>query len=172
MTLGEKVRYLRLVEGQLRGLGHDMGQQELARAIKAETGQSISQSYLSQIESGARPHLTHRTRVVLSRFFKVHPGYLVSDPPGYHTELASELRTLEGRLDNLLIKGAEQFGGDPPLREALLQLAQHEDSRKCLLLLGTILETPHLVDRLLDALNGSVPSGTPLPPDGDAVWLQ
>jgi transcriptional regulator with XRE-family HTH domain len=172
MTLGEKVRSLRGVEGDLRGLGREMSQQETVSTIQRELGESFSQSYLSQIESGARPHLTHRTRVVLSRFFKVHPGYLVSDPPGYHTELASELRTVEGRLDNFLIKGAEQFGGDPPLREALLQLAQHDDSRKCLLLLGTILETPHLVDRLLDALNVSAPSAAPLPPDGDAVWLQ
>jgi len=78
---------------------------------------------------------------------------------------------VEGRLDNFLIKGAEQFGGDPPLREALMQLAQHDDSRKCLLLLGTILETPHLVDRLLEALNASAPAATSLPP-GDAVWLQ
>jgi transcriptional regulator with XRE-family HTH domain len=172
MTLGEKIRSLRAVEGELRGLGREMSQQEIVTSIQRELGESFSQSYLSQIESGARPHLTHGTRVLLSRFFKVHPGYLVSDPPGYHTELTSELRTVEGRLDNFLIKGAEQFGGDPPLREALLQLAQHHDSRKCLLLLGTILETPHLVDRLLDALNASAPSAAPLPPDGDTVWLQ
>ena len=41
---------------------------------------SISQSYLSQIESGARPHLTNDTRLLLSKFFKVHPGYLVTIP--------------------------------------------------------------------------------------------
>ena len=134
MTLGEKVRSLRRVEGDLRGLGREMSQQETATAIQRELGESFSQSYLSQIESGARPHLTHGTRALLARFFKVHPGYLVSDPPGYHTELTSTLRTVEGRLDDLLIRGAEQFGGDPPLREALLQLARHEDSRKCLLL--------------------------------------
>jgi hypothetical protein len=84
MTLGEKVRSLRGVEGDLRGLGREMSQQETVTTIHRELGESFSQSYLSQIESGARPHLTHRTRVVLSRFFKVHPGYLVSDPPGYH----------------------------------------------------------------------------------------
>ncbi len=172
MTLGEKVRSLRTVEGDLRGLGREMSQQEIATAIQRELGESFSQSYLSQIESGARPHLTHRTRLLLSRFFKVHPGYLVSDPPGYHTELTSTLRTVEGRLDDWLIKGAEQFGGDPPLREAIVQLARHDNSRKCLLLLGTIVETPHLVDRLLDALNASTSPAAPPPSEGDAGWLQ
>src|SRR4030095_91620 len=89
MTLGEKVRSLRRVEGELRGLGREMSQQETATAIQRELGESFSQSYLSQIESGARPHLTHNTRLLLSRFFKIHPGYLVTDPPGYHTELTS-----------------------------------------------------------------------------------
>ena len=81
MKLGEKLRYLREVEGA-RGLGRPMSQQEVVRLIK-EAGKSISQSYLSQIESGARPHLTNSTRLLLSRFFKVHPGYLVDDPEGY-----------------------------------------------------------------------------------------
>src|SRR5207247_5665994 len=111
---------------------------------------------------------------LLSRFFKVHPGYLVTDPPGYHTELTSTLRTVERRLDDWLIKGAEQFGGDLPLREAILRLAQHDDSRKCLMLIGTIVETPHMVDRLLDALNVSSAAPPAPPPSaaGDAVWLQ
>src|SRR2546421_5458169 len=60
MTLGEKLRYLREVEGALRGLDRDISQVELARLIQKELGKSISQSYLSQIESGARPHLTDR----------------------------------------------------------------------------------------------------------------
>jgi transcriptional regulator with XRE-family HTH domain len=171
MTLGEKVRSLRSVEGDLRGLGRELSQQEVAAAMRQELGESVSQSYLSQIENGARPHLTHRTRLLLARFFKVHPGYLVTDPPGYHTELTSELRTVEGRLDDWLIKGAEQFAGDPSLHEAMLRLAQNDDSRKCLLLLGTIVETPHLVDRLLDALNASARPAAPPPPEG-AAWLQ
>ena len=36
-----------------------MTQQEVARAMQKELKKSISQSYLSQIESGARPHLTN-----------------------------------------------------------------------------------------------------------------
>jgi hypothetical protein len=35
----------------------------------------------------------------------------------------------------------------------LFTLARHEDSRKCLLLLRRILETPGLTDRLLEVLN-------------------
>ncbi len=74
MRLGEKLRYLREVEGTLRGLDRELSQQEMARLIQKELGKSISQSYLSQIESGARPHLTNSTRMLLARFFKVHPG--------------------------------------------------------------------------------------------------
>src|SRR5688572_2967673 len=99
MTLGEKVRYLREVEGTLRGLGREMTQTEIVAAIKKELGENISQSYISQIESGARPHMTGSTRSLLARFFKVHPGYLVDDPPGYHRELTSELKHLEAGMD-------------------------------------------------------------------------
>jgi transcriptional regulator with XRE-family HTH domain len=153
MTLGEKVRSLRKVEGELRGLGREMSQQEVVRAIASELNASFSQSYLSQVESGARPHLTHHTRQLLARFFKVHPGYLVSDPPGYQTELLSDLRTEEGPLDEWLRQGAGQFEADRALADALLKLAGHQDSRKCLMLLGAIVATPALVDRLFDALN-------------------
>src|ERR1700691_3151373 len=90
MTLGEKISYLRLVEGTLRGLGREMTQQEAVRAIAREMKKPLSQSYLSQIESGARPHLTNSTRMLLARFFGVHPGYLVEDPEGLTTELISE----------------------------------------------------------------------------------
>ena len=157
MTLGEKLRYLREVEGALRGFDRDISQVELARLIQKELGKSISQSYLSQIESGARPHLTNTTRQTLSAFFKVHPGYLVDDPEGYHEELRSDARTLhvrtqEDTLDLWLISGAERFRRDPELRRALLAAAQHEDTRRCLLLLATILETPSLADRLLVVL--------------------
>src|SRR5947199_10845851 len=148
MKLGEKLRYLRHVEGTLRGLQREMTQQEIVRAVKKELGESISQSYLSQIESGSRPHLTNTSRTLLSRFFKVHPGYLVDDPEGFHTELISEVRTMEDTLDLWLIGGAERFAGDPPVREALLKLAMHPDTRGVLTLLGEILHTPGLAERL------------------------
>ena len=152
MKLGEKLRYLRLVEGTLRGMGREMTQQDLARALKKEMNGGLSQSYLSQIESGARPHLTNSSRMMLARFFKVHPGYLVDDPEGYHTELSSDLRAMQDRLDLWLINGAEQFVGEPDVSHALLQVAKHRDARKCLVLLGAILETPELVERLTEVL--------------------
>src|SRR5438874_13827756 len=83
MKLGDKLRSLRAVEGSLRGLGRPLTQQELASAMKREIGRGLSQAYLSQIESGARPHLTHKTRGLLARFFRVYPGFLVDDPEGY-----------------------------------------------------------------------------------------
>jgi len=152
MKLGEKLRYLREVEGTLRGLGREMTQQEIVRALKRELRQSISQSYLSQIESGARPHLTNSTRMLLARFYKVHPGYLVDDPEGYHTELVSDVRASEDQLDLWLIDGAERFARDAGVSAALLSLAKHEDSRKCLLLMDAILDTPGLADRLFQVL--------------------
>lgn len=152
MTLGAKLRYLRLVEGNLRGLSRDLTQQEVVNAIRKELGEKISQSYLSQIENGSRPHLTNKTRLLLSRFFKVHPGYLVDDPEGFHTELLSDIGALEDKLDLWLIQGAERFRSDPAVSRALLNVAKHEDSRRCLILLDAILETPQLVDRLLHVL--------------------
>src|SRR5215475_9983992 len=140
MKLGEKLRYLRQMEGTLRGLDREMTQQEVVRAIKQEQRGSISQSYLSQIESGTRPHLTNDTRMLLARFFKVHPGYLVDDPDGYHTELTSDLRAMEDRLDLMLINGAEQFADDAELTEALLEIARYADTRRALVVLGAILQ--------------------------------
>jgi transcriptional regulator with XRE-family HTH domain len=152
MRLGEKLRYLRLVEGTLRGLEREMTQQEVVRAIKAETRRPISQAYLSQIENGVRPHLTNATRMLLARFFKVHPGYLVDDPEGYQTGLASDVRTIEDQLDLWLVEGAERFRRDVELRTSLLTLATHVDSRRCLLLLKLILDTPGLAGRLFQVL--------------------
>src|SRR6266571_6355329 len=153
MKLGAKLRYMREVEGTLRGLGRAMTQQEIVRSIKKELGKTISQSYLSQIESGARPHLTNSTRMLLARFFKVHPGYLVDDPEGFQNELISDIGALEDKLDLWLISGAERFSRDAELHHALLAAARHTDSRKCLILLGTILENPGLCERLLEVLN-------------------
>ena len=161
MKLSDKIRYLREIEGNLRGLGRAMTQQELVRAIQEsnqpkpgsrKNGATISQSYLSQIESGARPHLTNTTRLLLAKFFKVHPGYLVDDPEGYNAQLMADIHNLEDKLDLWLVSGAERFRRDPELCQALLTLAQNEDSRRCLLLLEEVLKTPSLADRLLEVL--------------------
>src|SRR5439155_3429215 len=142
----------REVEGALRGLDRDISQVDLARLIQKELGKSISQSYLSQIESGTRPHLTNSTRMLLARFFKVHPGYLVDDPEGFQNELMSDLGVLEDKLDLWLVSGAERFCRDADLHHALLTVARHKDSRMCLILLGTILENPGLAERLIEVL--------------------
>ena len=152
MTLGEKIRSLREVEGSLRGLGREMTQLEVIRAMKWEIKKGISQSYLSQIESGARPHLTNSTRQLLAEFFKVHPGYLVDDLEGFETELVSDARESEDRLDLWLVHGADKFKRDPEVARALVNLAKQDDSRRCLTLLNSILETPGLVARLADVM--------------------
>ena len=174
MKLSDKIRYLREVEGNLRGLGRAMTQQELVRAIQEsnkesnklksgnrKNGATISQSYLSQIESGARPHLTNTTRLLLAKFFKVHPGYLVDDPEGYNAQLMADIHTLEDKLDLWLISGAERFRRDPELCQALLTLAQNKDSRRCLLLLEEVLKTPSLADRLLEVLRPETAKAQP-----------
>ncbi len=50
--------------------------------------------------------------MLLAKFFKVHPGYLVDDPEGYSTELISDLGALEDKLDLWLVDGAERFRND------------------------------------------------------------
>lgn len=154
MRLGEKIRYLREVEGSLRGLGRPMTQLELVRAIREELGpgKTLSQSYLSQIENGTRPHMTQSSRALLAKFFKVHPGFLVDDPEGYHAELTSDLRTVEGQLDVWLLQGSERFASDAEVSNVLIKAAREKDTRRCFLLLGAILDTPGLADRLLEAL--------------------
>jgi len=152
MKVGNKLHYLREVEGTLRGLGRAMTQQETIRSIKKELGKTISQSYLSQIESGARPHMTNSTRMLLARFFNVHPGYLVDDPEGYSTELLSDAGVGEDKMDLWLINGAERFRRDPEVHAALVEIARHADSRRCLVLLGAILENDGLAERLLQVL--------------------
>src|SRR5438309_9299456 len=152
MKLAEKIRYLREVEGSLRGLNRPMTQLELVRAIRDEQGKSISQSYISQIEGGSRRHMTQASRSLLAKFFKVHPGFLVDDPDGYHTELTSDLRTTEGQLDVWLLQGSERFHNDPEVSHVLIKAAREKDTRRCFLLLGAVLDTPGLGDRLLEAL--------------------
>lgn len=161
MTLGDKLRSLRSVEGSLRGLGRPMTQFELAQAMKREVGRGLSQAYLSQIESGARPHLTHTTRELLARFFRVYPGFLVDDPEGYTATLQSELRVEDAKIDSWLFAGAEQFSADPELRDALLAVAQVPDSRRAILLLAEILRAPGLTDRLSEVLQPGVQQNGP-----------
>ncbi len=134
MDLAEKVKHLRSVEGELRGLSRPMTQIEVVKAMYEELGESISQAYLSQLESGKRVHLTASSRDLLSRFFKVHPGYLVSDPPDFSTDLLSadlfpETEQAEDRLASWLAGSASEWVDDPPMQAFLTRLASVENPR-------------------------------------------
>jgi transcriptional regulator with XRE-family HTH domain len=151
MTLGEKLTHLRMLEGHARGLGRELTQAEVARAVRDEHAGQLSQSYLSQLESGARTHMTSTTRLLLARLFKVHPGHLVDDPEDMPPVRVRPRRELDDRLDLWLIEGSEQFSDDPRLAGALLKIAKHPQSRECLLLLGSIVENREYIDRLVEA---------------------
>jgi transcriptional regulator with XRE-family HTH domain len=163
MTLGDKLRSLRSIEGSLRGFGRPMTQSEVVTAMKRELGRGLSQAYLSQIENGSRPHMTGTSRELLARFFRVYPGFLVDDPPGYSRELQSELRMADPTIDAWLYAGAEQFAADPELARTLRAIAQENDSRAALLLLGEILRTPGLAERLSEVLSPEPLAGHPPP---------
>ena len=148
MTLGEKIRYLRTVEGRLRGLDRPLTQVEVSRAMQRELRKKVSQSYLSQIENGSRPHLTSSTRELLAKFFKIHPGFLVDDPKGFDADLDPDLDKTEGKLDLWLMQGARVFGDDAELSGALMRIAGQKDTRRAVVLLGAILAEPRLAQRL------------------------
>ena len=108
MNLAAKIKHLREVEGELSGQNRPMTQMEVVKAMQEELGESISQAYLSQLESAKRLHLTASSRDLLSRFFKVHPGYLVSDPLNYSTDLLTEMDSDGDRLETWLIANAAE----------------------------------------------------------------
>jgi len=164
MTLGDKLRSLRTVEGSLRGLGRPMTQLEVARAMKHEVGRGLSQAYLSQIESGMRPHLTSTTRDLLARFFRVYPGFLVDDPEGFSSVVQSHLRSVDVKIHSWLFAGAEEFASDRKLRDALLEIAHFEDSRRAVLLLAEILRARGLAERLAEVLRPEDQNASTHPP--------
>jgi transcriptional regulator with XRE-family HTH domain len=164
MTLGDKLRSLRSIEGTLRGLGRPLTQSEVVTAMKKELGRGLSQAYLSQIENGARPHMTNTSRELLARFFRVYPGFLVDDPPGYSRELQSELRMADTTVDSWLFAGTDQFRADAELALALQTIALENDSRAALMLLGEILRTPGLAERLSEVLQPKPLTGSGHPP--------
>lgn len=158
MTVGEKLTQLRILEGHARGLGREMTQSEVSRAIRAELHGTISQSYLSQLESGKRPHMTGPMRLLLARFFKVHPGHLVDDPEDGAQLHIKPRRDLDDRLDIWLIEGSEAFVENQKLSAAILAIAKHPRSRDCLQVLASIVENRELIERLLEAFAPTQPS--------------
>jgi transcriptional regulator with XRE-family HTH domain len=115
VDLREKLRHLRAAEGVRRGLGRSLTQSEVARAMRDELGASLSQAYLSQLEGGKRVHLTHTSREALARFYRVHPGYLVSDPPDGS---GLDRRAGDGHDAALFPRGTHALSGFPGLHLA------------------------------------------------------
>jgi transcriptional regulator with XRE-family HTH domain len=142
MNLSEKIKHLREVEGEWRGFGRAMTQMEVVRAMQEEMGETISQAYLSQLENGKRVHLTATSRDLLARFFKVQPGYLVSDLADFSTDLLSELANEGDRLLTWLEASAEEWRSEPLLQHFFEQLARVEDPRRYIALFNELLDLP------------------------------
>jgi transcriptional regulator with XRE-family HTH domain len=142
MNLSEKIKHLREVEGEWRGFGRAMTQMEVVRAMQEEMGETISQAYLSQLENGKRVHLTATSRDLLARFFKVQPGYLVSDLADFSTDLLSELEDEGDRLLTWLEASAEEWRSEPLLQHFFEQLARVEDPRRYIALFNELLDLP------------------------------
>ncbi|HEV2655386.1 MAG TPA: hypothetical protein VGT82_10520 [Ktedonobacteraceae bacterium] len=143
MNLAEKIKHLRAVEGELRGLNRPMTQMEVVKAMQEELSESISQAYLSQLESSKRLHLTASSRELLSRFFKVYPGYLVSDPPDYSTDLLSEIENNSAdRLNTWLTASAAEWRSEPVLEDLLQRLAGVDEPLRYLEAFEKLMELP------------------------------
>jgi hypothetical protein len=156
MLLREKLEHLRAVEGQLRGLERPMRKTELVRLMRAEVGEALSLPYLSQIERGGRRHLTVRSRELLAQFFRVHPGYLVDDPPGFQEGLSSRVETRWDDLGEWLAARAEEQRSDPDVYEALLTLAAAPDPRAAVITLARAVVERQMADQAhADAMPGN-----------------
>jgi transcriptional regulator with XRE-family HTH domain len=156
MNLSEKLKHLRAVEGELRGLNRPMTQVEVVKAMQEELHANLSQAYLSQLERGKRVHLTASSRDLLAEFFKVHPGYLVSDPPDYHTDLMTDMigmETTADRLETWMTACAEEWRSDPVVGLFFKTLTQVENPRRYLAHLQRLLSlSEEQLDLLVNAL--------------------
>jgi transcriptional regulator with XRE-family HTH domain len=146
MNLSEKIKHLREVEGELRGLNRPMTQTEVVKAMQEELNESITQAYFSQLENGKRVHLTASSRDLLSRFFKVQPGYLVSDLPDYSTDLLTDMDYDTDRLGTWLMASSEEWRSEPLIQKFLISLANVEDPRHYIALFHELMDLP--VDKL------------------------
>ncbi len=142
MNLSEKIKHLREVEGDMRGFGRAMTQMEVVRTMQEELGETISQAYLSQLENGKRVHLTATSRDLLARFFKVQPGYLVSDLADFSTDLLSELEGDGDRLLTWLEASAEEWRGEPLVQRFFERLGSVEDPRRYIAFFNELLDLP------------------------------
>lgn len=155
MTLAEKLRHLRDLEGRQRGLGRALTQAEVVAGMRREVGASLSQAYLSQLEGGRRGHLSPRSRHLLAAFFKVHPGYLVSDPEGYQSTLSVDL-ALGGRGlgGGALADAAEALAArEPVAAHVLLKLSRRKRPDAYLRLFDRLVDLPpERVEQLVEEL--------------------
>lgn len=142
MNLSEKIKHLRDVEGELRGFNRPMTQMEVVKAMQEELDESISQAYLSQIENGKRVHLTASSRDLLSRFFKVHPGYLVSDPLDFSTDLLTDMEQETDRLGTWLEANAEEWHGEPAIQAFFDRLGRVEEPRRYIAFFDQLMDVP------------------------------
>jgi transcriptional regulator with XRE-family HTH domain len=142
MDLAEKIKHLREVEGELRGLNRAMTQMEVVKAMQEELNASLSQAYLSQLEKGKRVHLTASSRDLLATFFKVHPGYLVSDPPDYSTDLLTDMEDDSDRLVNWLAAQTTEWAGEPEAQKFFEHLAANIDPRRYLSIFDVLMDLP------------------------------
>ena len=142
MNLAEKIKHLRAVEGELRGLNRPMTQMEVMKAMQEELHETLSQAYLSQLESGKRVHLTASSRDLLANFFKVHPGYLVSDPPDYSTDLLTNMDEDSDRFGTWLEASSAEWQSDPIVADFFQRLSRVENPREFLALFEQMLDQP------------------------------
>jgi transcriptional regulator with XRE-family HTH domain len=154
MNLAEKIKHLRDVEGELRGFNRPMTQMEVVKTMQKELGESISQAYLSQLEKSKRVHLTASSRELLSRFFKVHPGYLVSDPANFSTDLQTELGHDTDRLGTWLMASAAEWRSEPVLHDLLQLLSEEQEPQRYLTVFRTFMELSiEELEAIVDALD-------------------
>lgn len=144
MKLAEKLKALRLQEGKTRGLSRALTQSEVSRLIKTETGRGLTQAYLSQLESGKRRHLTAETREQLAKFFKVHPGYLVDEPPAPRRSKGAQ-----SAVDKWLLASSEDLRkAEPTLAALLREIGGERNPRRYFELLAALRRNRDRLDKL------------------------
>ena len=142
MNLAEKIKHLREVEGELRGFNRPMTQTEVVKLMQEELQESISQAYLSQLEKGKRVHLTATSRDLLANFFKVHPSYLVSDPPDYSIDLLTDMEDNADRFERWLVASAAEWLAEPEIYAFFRHLSAVEHPRRYLVVFDHLLHQP------------------------------
>jgi hypothetical protein len=104
--------------------------------------------------------MTQSSRTVLARFFKVHPGFLVDDPRAITRNWFPTCGPPKGSSMCGCCKVRSVSPAIRQVSEVLIKVARDKDTRRCLLLLGEILNTPGLADRLFEALRPEPGRGT------------